>query len=225
MIQFNLLPDVKLEYIKTRRTKRLTTLVSLVAAGGALTVLLLLFLSVQVIQHKHLDDISKDIRTEVSNLNKVEDLNKMLTIQNQLTALPEIHAKEPVSSRLFGYIQQTTPIQANISNMEIDFSANTLRISGNADSLATANKYADSLKFATYKTSTTDKGKPFSNIVTTLTGDGKKATYTLSCNFDPILFSNAEVPVLTVPQIISTRSETEKPAAVFKAITPTTGGN
>ena len=34
-------------------------------------------ISVQVIQHKHLDDLTTDIKSEVSKLNKVEDLNKI----------------------------------------------------------------------------------------------------------------------------------------------------
>jgi Tfp pilus assembly protein PilN len=229
MIQFNLLPDVKLDYIKTRRTKRLVTIVSLLAAGASVTILALLFLTVQVVQHKHLNDISADIKSEVSKLNKIEDLNKILTIQNQLSSLPALHAKEPIASRLFDYIQQTTPAQVNISKVDVDFLASTLSFNGTSDTLANANRYADTLKFATYKTSTTPQGKPFLNVVTSLTKAEKEATFTINCTFDPVLFSDAEVPILTVPAITSTRSETEKPGAVFKAspvpVTTKTGSN
>ena len=222
MIQFNLLPDVKLEYIKTRRTKRLVTIISLVAAGVSVAILALLFLTVQIVQHKHLVDISADIKSEVTTLNKVEDLNKILTIQNQLSSLPALRAKEPIVSRLFDYIQQTTPTQVNISKVDVDLLTNTITFAGTSDTLANANKYADTLKFATYKTSTATSGKPFLNVVTTLSKAEKSATFTVICSFDPVLFSNSEVPVLTVPTITSTRSETEKPGAVFKvAPTPT----
>ena len=230
MIQFNLLPDVKLQYIKTRHTKRVVSVVSVIAAGSALIILMLLFLSVQVIQKKHLNDISKDIKTEVSKLQNVQDLDKILTIQNQLASLPDLHAKKPIGSRLFSYIQQVTPTKAFISKIDVDFAANTIKIAGTSDTLATANQYADTLKFATYKTATNDRGKPFSSVVTDLSKDEKKATFTIEMNFDPLLFSNLETPVLVVPNIISTRSVTEKPSAVFKAAEPVTqtpkpGGN
>ena len=223
MIQFNLLPDVKLAYIKTRRVKRLVVIISLCAAGASLAVLIIMFLTVQVAQKKHLADLSKDIKSQEATLNSTSDLNKILTIQNQLKSMPSIEAAKPVTSRLFGYIQQVTPVQADISKLDLDFTANTIVITGSADDLATANKFADTLKFATYKTSTVTNGQPFTNIVTSLTRDSKKASYSLAFKFDPILFSNADVPVLTVPKIISTRSATEKPEAVFKA--STTGVN
>ena len=40
MIQFNLLPDVKLNYIKTRQTKRLVTLIAIFATSVALIILI-----------------------------------------------------------------------------------------------------------------------------------------------------------------------------------------
>jgi hypothetical protein len=39
---------------------------------------------------------------------------------------------------------------------------------------------------------------------------------------DPILFNNTESPTLTIPKITSTRSETEKPSAIFKESTKPT---
>ena len=228
MIQFNLLPDVKLDYIKTRRTKRLVAIGSIFAAGVSITALVVMFLTVQVAQKKHITDLNKDIKSQEKTLSDTPDLNKILTIQNQLSHLPDLHAAKPIASRLFGYIQQITPVQANISGLTIDFDANTLNINGSADSLTTVNKFADTLKFATYKSATVESGKPFKNVVTSLTSaeGGSKATYSLNFAFDPVLFNGADTPVITVPQIISTRSETEKPSAVFKE-NPTTksGGN
>ena len=229
MIQFNLLPDVKLQYIKAQRTKRLVMVISLVAAALSIALVTVLFLTVQVAQKKHLKDLSSDIVDQTKKLNSVEDLNKILTIQNQLNSLTTLHQSKPVTSRLFGFIQQVTPVQASISKLDIDFSVNTLTIVGTVDTLLTANQFSDTLKFATYKTAATDKGKPFSNVVTTLGLGDKKSTYVLTMSFDPVLFLSAEVPVLTVPAITSTRSETEKPATLFKeapAPVPTkTGGN
>jgi len=50
MIQFNLLPAVKLEYVKAQRTKHLLILISAVSSAVALLVLTLSIISVDVVQ-------------------------------------------------------------------------------------------------------------------------------------------------------------------------------
>lgn len=204
----------------------MVTLVSIIVTAVSLTLVSVLYVSVQVVQKKHLNDISDDITTQMKKLTDVQDLDKILTIQNQLASLPGLHDGKPVSSRLLGYIAQVTPVKtatnyAYIASLDIDFADSSIKISGTADGLATVNKFSDSLKFATYKTSQTDAGKPFSNVVTTAnrssgTGSANETSYIIALNFDPALFSNTEVPTLTVPNIVSTRSETEKPSAIFK---------
>ena len=216
MIQFNLLPDVKLQYIKTQHTKRLVMIVSLLATSASVALLAILFVTVQVAQKKHLNDLSKDISTQIKKLNNTDDLNKILTIQNQLNSLSGLHADKPVASRLFGYVQQITPVQADIATLNVDLSTNKMTITGTSDTVVTANKFADTLKFATYTSSATTSGKPFSNVVTTLSVGPQKTTFGLTFDFDPVLFASAEAPKLVVPNIISTRSETEKPSTVFK---------
>lgn len=233
MIQFNLLPDVKIKYINTQRTKRMVMLISLIVSAASIALVAIMFISVQVVQKKSLNDLSNDIVKETKQLQNVPDLDKILTIQNQLASLPALHDSKPVSSRILEYIPQVTPALASISSLDVDFASSTMIVTGSADSAATVNKYADTLKFATYKTASTENGKPFTNVVTsvvvTASGDpSRRATYVLTFNFDPTLFSNTEKPTLVVPKITSSRSETEKPSAIFKEDvkpTPTQGAN
>ena len=93
MIQFNLLPDVKIEYIKTRYRKRMIMLISAIASGVTFTIFVLLFLFVRVNQPKHMKDLDKDIKSTVSKIQETKDLDKILTIQNQLNSLPALHDK------------------------------------------------------------------------------------------------------------------------------------
>ncbi len=95
MVQFNLLPDVKLEYVKTQRTKRLLTLISIVVSIVGLAVLFLSFVTVNVVQKKSLNDLSSDITKYSSQLKNVKDLDKILTVQNQLSTLKGLHDQEP----------------------------------------------------------------------------------------------------------------------------------
>lgn len=212
MIQFNLLPDVKLEFIKARRMKRVVSLVAVAVTGVAVFVVVMLFLVVNVFQKKHLSDLSTDIKRDSSTLQAIPDLNKILTIQNQLRSLPELHNKKPVVSRLQKYIQQVTPTQASIANINVNFDANTVTFTGAADSISTINKFVDTLKFTEFTAGTT-KNKAFSAVVLTSFGrDDKGSSYEIHLKYDPKVFDSGSDVTLNVPSIISTRSATEKPS-------------
>lgn len=224
MIQFNLLPDVKLAYIKARRSKRLIATVGLAVSGSCVVLVLILFSTVQFAQKKHISDLTKDIRSNISSIQNIEDLDKILTIQNQLTSLPDLHKNKPLLSRLFGYISQTTPANVTLTKFDLDLATSIITVTGTADSIATINTYADTLKFATYDNST-DKGKgPFSNVITTLSRTDQQASFSIVTTFDPLIFSSTESVALVVPNIITTRSETEKPKSLFENA-PAEGSN
>lgn len=150
MIQFNLLPDVKLEYIRAQRLKRSVVGIAALAAGISFTILVLLVLVVDVFQKQHLRGLNNDVKTDITKLQSIHDLNKVLTIQNQINSLPALHDKKPVASRLFGYIQQIVPDKVSISALSISFEQNTLVFTGTADKLSTINKFVDTLKFTTF---------------------------------------------------------------------------
>jgi Tfp pilus assembly protein PilN len=218
MIQFNLLPDVKLEYIKARRSKRMVLLVSGGVAAFAFLMFVVLFLAVNVFQPKHISDLNKDIAKYTATLKAVPNLDKILTVQNQLGSLTALHDQKPTTSRLIDYLGQMTPAQATIASAKLDYADNSLTLSGNADSLATVNKFVDTLKFTTYTVdgSTTSKNA-FSNVVLgTFANSDKGSSYVISLKVDPVIFDGTKQVTLTTPKIISTRSETDKPGDLFQ---------
>jgi hypothetical protein len=214
MIQFNLLPDVKQQFINAKRQKRLINFLAFAAAGVSITLLILFFSFVQIAQKKHMSDLNGDIKKYTDQLKSTPDLDKVLTIQNQLKSLPQLFASRPSTSRLFGYIGQLTPAKVSIAKFDVDFSANTFDITGSADSLETINKYVDTFKFTTYTTDadTTTQNQAFKGVV--LSGfnrDSKAATYEITLTFDPGIFDGSKAVKLNVPNQITTRSETEQP--------------
>lgn len=231
MTQLNLLPDVKLEYIRARRRKRLIIGSSIVVSGFFLVIFLAMFTYVRFSQKQHINALTNDINKTTEVLKSKQDLDKILTIQNQLNSLPALHDKKAISSRLFDYLTQLTPAQATISDVNADFELNTINIKGNADSLGTVNKFADTLKFTDFESTgdTPLSGKAFSNVVlktfSVNTGGAQSGlgaiTYELEFNFEPTIFANIknsteeQTVTLTIPKIITTRSETEKPADLF----------
>lgn len=205
MIQFNLLPDVKQEYIKAKRTRQLVTVISLIVSAAALTLLVLLFISVKVVQKKSLSDADGDITKYSNQIKSIPDIDKVLTVQNQLQTLTGLHDGKVVSSRLFGYIAQLTPPSVSINSMTVDFTANTITISGQAPALNQVNTYADTLKETTFTTAAnTTAQNAFSNVVLSSFGrTDKQATYTLTLSYKPEIFSNASSVTLTVPNIVT----------------------
>lgn len=219
MTQLNLLPDVKLEFLRSTRQKRLVVGISLLVAAASLAIVLILASIVYVIQKKSIGDLDTDIATYNKQLKDTPDLDKVLTIQNQLNSLPGLHDQKPVVSRLFGYLTQLTPAAASISQYDIDYAQNLMTIAGSAKSLDVANTFIDTLKFTDFKQGSTggEQKKAFSNVVMSqFNRNTSGATYTITLNYDPAIFNSSDTVTLVVPNIISSRSVTEQPTDLFQ---------
>lgn len=227
MIQFNLLPDVKLEYIRARRSERLVFSIAIIVTGVSVAILLIM-LSVGIAQKKHLSDLNRDITSESSQLQKKPQIDKILTVQNQLESLGALHDTKPAGSRLFDYLNQVTPVEVSITDLTVKFTEHTATITGTADALSSVNKYVDTLKFTKYSVADGKETKPaFSDVVlsTFALGDASnapagapptaKATYTITLAYDPLIFDITQKIQLTVPAQVTTRSELEKPTDLF----------
>lgn len=251
MLQFNLLPDVKIEYIKTRYRKRVLMAISAAVSVIFFAIFIVLLLVVHVNQRLQLKGLNDNIKKYSSEIDKVEDVNGLLTIQNQLNSLPGLHSDKVVASRLVDYLAKVTPAGVTLSDVNVDYEANTIVLKGNAQGLVAVNKYTDSLKYTEYKVNGELKnggnkeGKAFKGVVLTSfslpssqsgqANDGK-SSFTINAEFEPVIFAQikqdesqvAQPPVaLTVPTITSSVSESQKPA-LFKeqpaAPQPAAGG-
>lgn len=215
MIQFNLLPDVKLEYIKAAKFKRLVISASALVCTVVVVVVGLLTASVMGLQRQHINNLDTDIKNYRSELEGTEDLNKILTIQNQLNALPGLHDQKPEVSRLYDYITQLTPAQITYGKLELDFIEQRIEITGGANTLSTVNKFVDTLKFTNYVEVVDGtegaQTKAFSDVVLQSFSRQEKVTYKVSLKFDTTIFDNTKSIKLVVPEITSTRSEQGKP--------------
>lgn len=218
MIQFNLLPDVKLAYIKAQRVKKLTISISVLVSSVMFAIFVVLFLIVNVVQKQYMSSLNADIKASTTKIRKTPDLSKVLTVQNQLATLPGLHSQKPSASRLYDYLSQVTPSNVTLSDVTVDFAAGTMKLSGEGPSLDAINTFVDTLKFTTY---TTDKDstqkKPFSDVV--LASFSRKpttATYDITVTYDKTIFDITSNAKLTVPTKVTTRSVTEQPTALFK---------
>jgi Tfp pilus assembly protein PilN len=220
MIQFNLLPDVKMKYIKARRQKRLVMLGATIASVSTVSVMVLALLYVYVVQGSQLASLDKKIKTSTSSINtknsQVDDINKVLTVQNQLVSLDKLHADKPLTSRIFEYLSKLTPSNIAISKIQVDGTegSEAINIQGSTNTLESINKFVDTLKFTTFKAGEDSEEKQvFTNVVLSSFGRDKAgASYSINFSFDPIIFSSeASVDSLIIPTKVTTRSELGRP--------------
>lgn len=224
MIQVNLLPNVKLEYLKARQLKRTVVSVSFLVSAIAIGILVLFFVIVNVVQVVYLNSLEDSIEKRTAQLKKMPDIAKILTIQNQLNALPGLHEDKPVASRMFTYIKQLAPQEASIESLTVNFDEQTMSIQGQANDLASVNKFADTLKFTSYSVAQTKtNSRAFSEVVLAQFGvaqqvegsGGKTASYNITLKYAPEIFKADITTKLTIPDRVTTRSETEKPVSIF----------
>lgn len=226
MVEFNLLPDVKIQYLKTKRIEYLVIALSIIVGGLSLVVFVLLFLFVDVGQKVKLDDLTSQINSYTAQLSSNKSLNQILTVQHQLETIPSLENQSPTVSRLFGYLAQVVPVNVTISSLNLTFATNNMTITGGADSLDTVNQFVDTLKYTKFN-DVTDNSKnniAFSSVVLSSFNysnssggsNAPAAQYSITLNFNPLLFNSADTINLVVPTEITTRSILNQPV-LFKA--------
>ena len=236
MIQFNLLPDVKLEFIKAQRIKRIVIVISGVVTIVSIVIFVFMVTLVDVFQKSNIHDLSSKISSNSKQLVNSPNLNKVLTIQNQLGTLTKLDAAKPDDTRMFKYLSQITPATAFISHIDVNFGTDAVTESGTADSYGTVNVLIDTLKVVTYNTDgsqNTGGTNAFSNVV--LVGSGSQSqsnpgtqtvSYTLTFSFDPALFaaSNSNIVLVIPPNTTTDRASQQLPdSSLFKHSPMSTG--
>ena len=222
MIQLNLLPDIKLQYLKAQRARRIITAIAILITVLSVTLLIVLF-GINRLQKQHLSDLSKDIKSKSAALRSQPDAEKILTVQNQLNSLTNLHSAKPAASRIFDDLNNITPAQISLSDYSLDFATQQINITGSAESLNAVNKYIDTLKFTKYVEGDTST-LAFKDVVldsfgiTTGSNDvSQPATFSVKFTYDPIIYDITHKIRLSVPTQVTTRSQLAQPTELFKA--------
>lgn len=231
-VQFNLLPDSKLQFNRSQRTKKLVFTTAIVACSASLAIFLVMLGLVDGVQKKLMDDAA----TKVDKSSKqLQDMNigKVITIQNQLIALPGLHQSKHMTSRIFTFLPKITPPNVSINKLDVDTTKNAMSISGTAGSQKDVNTLIDTLKFTTYKVGSGSPAPAFQNVVESgfninTTGIG----YTVDMQFDPKLFANDSkddqgkpiAPELSVDKSLFNSPLKDPSSTLFNSSQTSTGG-
>lgn len=134
MIEINLLPDVKQEFIRAQRLRNTVISISILVGLAAVGIVLLLgsFLGTQVIRDKLAGDA---IDKEFKKLSEVDDISKIVTIKNRLAKISDINQNRSISSRIFDVLTAINPQEPNdvkMSSVTYDPEDRTISVEGSA---------------------------------------------------------------------------------------------
>ena len=134
MIEINLLPNVKRELLKTRAMRNRVISISFLVGGASIVavVVLALILGSQIAAEAVQNGVIKDRNDK---LMAVEDLNKVVTIQNQLTKINEQHSGKKINSRIFDVVTAVNPVAPNnvsFSDIKVNPESKTITLEGSA---------------------------------------------------------------------------------------------
>ena len=134
MIEINLLPNVKRELLKTRAMRNRVISISFLVGGASIVavVVLALILGSQIAAEAVQGGVIKDRNDK---LMAVEDLNKVVTIQHQLTKINEQHSGKKINSRVFDVVTAVNPVAPNnvsFSDIKVNPESKTITLEGSA---------------------------------------------------------------------------------------------
>lgn len=229
MITLNLLPDVKLEYLRTRQIKAkvisIATLVTIVSIGLVVLVAGWVY-GGQTIQKAYL---TGEIKKHSQELSAVPDVNKYLTIQNQLANLNALHDSKNDFSRLLTFLplmNPAAPHNVTLTNLELASSVDTgstLTFQGEVGDYTGLNTFRDTLINAKVRYNGITE-KLFDSVVVASSSleQGQNGNVLVVFNIATIynphafLYSSKDATVI-VPQINTTQSVQATPDVFGKS--------
>ncbi len=205
MIEINLVPDVKQELIKAQRIRSTVIAASLLIGSISVAVVALLVMYIFTVQAVRGGLVDNAIKQGSDKLASVEDLSKVLTIQNQLTKISDLNSNKNIYSRIFDLLSSIIPPSPNdvqISNLKIDSTTDLITIEGQAsNSYAAVEVFKKTIEGAKVRyTDSNNKAQEVtlaSSISTSDTSYGEDSSgikvlrFTISFVYAPELFSLA----------------------------------
>lgn len=197
MIQINLLPDLKQEYLRAQQLKHAVIVAAVLISAVAITIAALFFAYVQIVQPQYQKSVQNDIDQKLEEMKTKPDAQLLVTVQGVLEQIPALKDQQQVVSRLFPYLREFTPrsVVYNRANLSLDTAAITL--SGSTVSYEQAHVLANNLKSAqtTFRQGDTEQTiTPYTGIVfgslnkVDNVSDGRPVTFEITFQFNPILF-------------------------------------
>lgn len=107
MIQINLVPDVKLELISAQRHRNMVISVSVIAMIAAVAVVIILGI---IIGGQKIAEgaVTRNIASADKEFREIQDIEKTVTVQNQLESIQSTHDQKNMTSRVFDLLAEAS---------------------------------------------------------------------------------------------------------------------
>ncbi len=201
MVQINLLPNIKRDYLKAQQMKHLVILASFLITVVSISLLVVLFIYVQILQPRHRQNIQTDIDSGIAELKDKDNSIKIVTVQGVLEQIPALQDQKMITSSLFNYLNGFTPRDVSYTEARLDTDLGTLTLTGSTKTLEKANILANNLKSAKFtytESDTTSTIQPFSSVVFATLGKAEKVeqgsnpvTFQLTVKIDTVMFKQS----------------------------------
>ncbi len=227
MITLNLLPDIKKEYLKAQRTRNMVVSTSILVSIIAVGLVVLLAMTVYIGQSLVIAQQSNQITENHKKLSAKPEIDKYLSIQNQLAAIDSISTSRSTYARLFDYLQQLNPAPPyNISlyNFTVEKKTNVMKFVGGAPNFETVNNFKNAIENArlSYFVGQDNKEIPFFPSVTISeanfsSGNGKAVTaFNFEVTYAPEAFDSQNAYTkLIVPRMVTSDADKNAPKEIF----------
>ncbi|MEO5499202.1 MAG: hypothetical protein ABIR46_01750 [Candidatus Saccharimonadales bacterium] len=227
MITLNMLPDVKREFIRTRRLQTKVIALAILASAVALGLVALLALWVYGAQALQKNNLTQSINKNLADLKSVKDIDKYITIQNQLNNIASLHESKGIYSRLFDILPKLNPVAPNsvkINTLEVDGVNKTATFEGQTTTFTALQTFRDTLQNAklSYRLlDTTENAEPealFSSVKIEAQGIGKTqegqviVSFKILTTYNELVFERAvTINDVLVPNKETTQSTIDAP--------------
>lgn len=224
MVELNLLPDVKKEFLHAERARRRTIALAILATIIAAGLAVLFAFYTYGVQSVILYTQTEDIKKKAAELSGIQDINKYITIQNQLANLSSLHDDKMNFSRLLTFLPTLNPAppkNVTLTNLDIATAEKTITFKGIVRDYAALTTFKDTLINAEFTFGGADDSstkKLFSDV--TIEAAALDAESGVSFNIvttydeDAFLQKNG-VAGVHVPNIETTQSVVGAPQPIF----------
>lgn len=189
MISINLLPDVKKDLLKVRRERNMVVSISIIAVGisvGILAILGIWMGSLAVIKASAEGRI-KQAESTIEAAKSNDQLDRYLTIQNQLAQIDGLKSTQPIYSRIMDYLIQLNPAYPNnvlLSSVQLISSSSaenetgeiTMTMDGTVSNFASLDVYKNTLVNAQIIYESKDEAASTSSDITVVESNSNSNT-------------------------------------------------
>lgn len=233
MVELNLLPDVKKEFLQAQRARNRVIATSILAMIISVGAIVALGFFVYVGQAGTMWYLTGQVKDKENRLKNIPDINKYVTLQNQLANITPLHEDKEVYSRLLSYLTVLNPVAPNnveLGSLQVDSANKEIVFTGTTKSFEAFNVFKDTLLNAELISSEDENAgeKLFSSVNVESSSLGQvrsvtAVTFVVRATYlDTAFVASNKDSTLKVPTMETTQSVRQTPASLFNS---NTGGN